>query len=261
MSKVCQLFSGSSGNSIYISCSQAKILVDAGVTAKRIETALAQIGEDAKSIDAIFITHEHTDHISGVRVLASRYGIPVFAPNAVLEKMWENGSINNKVTAFCADSTELCGVDITPFALSHDSVECVGYKFVMPDKRKISVCTDTGFVTPQAREMLMGSDLVFLESNHEITMVENGSYPYVLKQRILSSKGHLSNVACAEFATELAKNGTTRFVLSHLSRENNHPLIARETTYSALVQNGFEENRDFRLYVSSQQNTERPIIL
>ena len=261
MSKVCQLFSGSSGNSIYISCSQAKILVDAGVTAKRIETALGQIGEDASDIDAIFVTHEHTDHINGVRVLACRYGIPVFAPQAVLDKMGENGSINSKVSAFCVDNMELCGVEITPFALSHDSADCVGYKFVMPDKRKISVCTDTGLVTSQAHDTLLGSDLVFLESNHEITMVENGAYPYVLKQRILSSKGHLSNVACAEFATELAQNGTTRFVLSHLSRENNHPMIAKQTTYSALVQSGFIENRDFRLYVSSPENTERPIIL
>lgn len=261
MSKVCQLFSGSSGNSIYIACSQAKILVDAGVTAKRIETALSQIGEDAKDLDAIFITHEHTDHIHGVRVLASRYGIPVFAPSAVLEKMHQNATLNSKVNAFCAENMELCGVDASPFALSHDSTDCVGYKFVMPDKRKICVCTDTGFVTPQAREAILGCDLVFLESNHEITMVETGSYPYILKQRILSSKGHLSNDACAQFATELAKSGTTRFVLSHLSRENNHPLIARETTYCSLVQNGFEENRDFRLYVSSPENTERPIIL
>lgn len=260
MSKVCQLFSGSSGNSIYISCGNAKILVDAGVTAKRIENALNQIGENAGDINGIFITHEHSDHVQGVRVLACRYGIPVFAPQAVLEKMLANGTINNKMDIFCAENMELCGVDVQPFSQCHDSADCVGYKFTMPDKRKISVCTDTGYVTQQAKQVLEGTDLIFLESNHEITMVQNGPYPYYLKQRILSEKGHLSNVACADFATQLAQSGTTRFVLSHLSRENNHPMIARETTFSALVQNGFKENRDFRLYVSASECNERIIL-
>lgn len=261
MSKVCQLFSGSSGNSIYISSGNAKFLIDAGVSAKRLEKALNDIDVDVSEIDALFITHEHIDHIKGMRVIASKYGIPVFAENEVLNYMQNKGDVNDKVTAYNFCDMELKGADISSFALSHDSTACVGYRFNMPDGRCISVCTDTGFVTEEAKKAIIGSDLVFLESNHEITMLENGNYPYNLKKRILSDYGHLSNNACAEFAKELVQSGTTRIVLSHLSKENNHPDIARQTTISELNEAGFEENRDFRLKIAAQENYERPIIL
>ena len=147
-----------------------------------------------------------------------------------------------------------------PFVNSHDSVACVGYRFNM-NGRSIAVCTDTGYVTDDAREKLKGTDMVYLESNHEVTMLENGFYPYQLKQRILSAKGHLSNFACGEFAKELVQNGTTRLVLAHLSKENNNPDVARQATLCALSEAGFEQNKDFRLGVSAEECFERPIVL
>ena len=262
MSKACQLFSGSSGNSIFIANGDTKFLVDAGVSAKRLEQGLSAIGESAEALSAIFVTHEHTDHIKGLRVLASRHHIPVFSSDKIIGKMFAEGKIDGKVhTESTAENMELDGVEIVPFELSHDSVQCFGYRFNLPDGRSISVCTDTGYVTPAAKAAVPGSDLVFLESNHEITMLENGPYPYLLKQRILSRKGHLSNAECAEFACRLIESGTTRLVLSHLSRDNNFPDIARQTTLAALNMKGYREDYDYRLRVSAPENKDRAIRL
>lgn len=262
MAKACQLFSGSSGNSIFIADNNAKFLVDAGVSAKRLSEALSAIGENPQDLTAVFVTHEHIDHIKGIRVFAKKYNIPVFAQSDVLDKMRDGGDITDNLTAEpISDNLEICGVEILPFQLSHDSVACVGYRFNLPCGRSVSVCTDTGFVTDGAQSVLPGSDLVFLESNHEVKMLENGFYPYQLKKRIMSDRGHLSNDACADFAVSLAKSGTTRFCLAHLSRENNHPDVARQTSVSALANAGFAENVDYRLRVSTPVNTERPIVL
>lgn len=262
MAKVCQLFSGSSGNSIYIACKDAKFLVDIGVSAKREENALKNIGVNPDEINAIFVTHEHSDHISGIRVFASRYNIPVFAHPDVLDYMKMHNKINDKVNiSSITDETEINSAKITPFFNSHDSVACYGYRFDLSDGRKVGICTDTGYVTDGARKNLCGCDLVFIESNHEITMLQNGPYTYDLKKRILSKKGHLSNRSCGEFACELVKNGTTRLVLSHISAENNTPDIAYQTTLCELLDAGYRENSDFRLSVSSVENKERPIVL
>lgn len=262
MSKCCQLFSGSKGNSIYIACGDARFLVDVGVSAKRMDTALDSIGVNPKELDAIFITHEHSDHISGLRVFATKHNIPVFANRDVIAKMEYAGAINEKVNIEPIDSPMVIkDNEIVPFENSHDSVACLGYRFNLTDKRSISVCTDTGYVTDSARNALVGTDLIYLESNHEVMMLQNGWYPYPLKQRILSTRGHLSNFAASEFAVELVKNGTTRIVLSHLSQDNNMPDLARQSTLSALIDAGYVENRDFRLYISPQENYERPIVL
>lgn len=262
MSKACQLFSGSKGNSVYVACSTGKFLVDVGVSAKRLENALGEIGVSPSELCGIFVTHEHSDHISGLRVFASRYNLDVYAHPDVITAMRNTKKIDNKVkTREITSPLELSGVKIIPFENSHDSVACLGYRFDMSDGRSICVCTDTGYVTDDAREKMRGCDLAFLESNHEVTMLQNGTYTYQLKQRILSNSGHLSNDSCAEYACELVRGGTTRIVLSHLSRENNMPDIAYQTTLCALRQEGFKENKDFRLSVSPQENHERPIVL
>lgn len=262
MSKACQLFSGSKGNSVYVACSTGKFLVDVGVSAKRTEKALDEIGVSPSELCGIFVTHEHTDHISGLRVFASRYNLDVYAHPDVITAMRNTKKIDDKVkTREITLPLELSGVKIIPFENSHDSVACLGYRFDMSDGRSICVCTDTGYVTDDAREKMRGCDLAFLESNHEVTMLQNGTYTYQLKQRILSNSGHLSNDSCAAYACELVRGGTTRIVLSHLSRENNMPDIAYQTTLCALRQEGFKENKDFRLSVSPQENHERPIVL
>ena len=262
MSKVCQLFSGSSGNSILISSKGRNFLVDIGVSAKRCENALLALGVSRSEIDGIFITHEHIDHTNGLRVFAGRYGTPVFADRLCIEEMYNKGIINEKVNVFPFEyHMEHCGIEIKSFKQSHDSRACNGYRFELANGKSAAVCTDTGFITDSAKEICSGTDLIFIESNHEVSMVQTGPYPYPLKQRILGTKGHLSNFACGEYIKELARSGTTRFILSHLSRENNMPHIARQTALSALSEIGLEEDKDYRLYVSPPENSDRGIAL
>jgi 23S rRNA (pseudouridine1915-N3)-methyltransferase len=157
MSKACSLFSGSSGNSIYMGCGDNQILVDIGVSARRCEQKLRQVGADPAEIKGIFVTHEHGDHAAGVRVFAARYHIPVFAHPAVLEQMARQGNLNEKVDARpFAEVGDFMDLQVSPFALSHDSVACQGYKFTMPDGRRIAVCTDTGYITSAAKAALPG---------------------------------------------------------------------------------------------------------
>ncbi|MDD6727872.1 MAG: MBL fold metallo-hydrolase [Eubacteriales bacterium] len=262
MSKVCQLFSGSSGNSILVSSMGHSFLVDIGVSAKRCENALMSLGVDPDNIDGIFVTHEHRDHSQGVRVFASKHKIPVFASPLCLGQMSVTGFLSEKNDTYeISKPMEIGGTEIVPFHQSHDSVDCLGFRLNLPDGRAVSVCTDTGFVTDDAKKVLPGTDLIFLESNHEISMVNTGPYPYPLKQRILGPEGHLSNFACGEYIKELAKNGTTRFVLSHLSEENNVPSLARQTALAALDEIGLKEESDFRLFVSPRENNSRGIAL
>lgn len=262
MSRCCQLFSGSKGNSIYVACGDAKFLVDVGVSAKKMDGALSDIGVEPNGLDAIFITHEHSDHISGLRVFATRHNLPIYAHEDVIAKLRYSGVITDKMIAYpMSKSIDIKGNEIISFENSHDSVACLGYRFNMTDKRSISICTDTGYVTDSAREALMGTDLIYLESNHEVMMLQNGPYSYPLKQRILSPRGHLSNYASSEFASELVKNGTTRIVLAHLSQENNTPDLAIQSAIASLHESGFKENVDYRLYISTPENHERPIIL
>ncbi len=262
MAKVCQLFSGSSGNSIYIGGRSGGILVDIGVSAKRCAAALMDIGVDPAGIKAVLVTHEHRDHVAGVRVFASRHKIPVFATPATLEELRTVGVANNFVKSYEIHSVlDLGDMYVSVFRNSHDAVDCVGFRVELSDGRTVSVCTDTGCITPEAQQAVTGSDLVFLESNHEISMLQNGAYPYPLKQRILSDKGHLSNTAADSFAKQLVQSGTTRIVLSHLSRENNLPEIARLSAVSALEEIGANENEDYRLFVSKPENDGGLIIL
>lgn len=262
MSKVCQLFSGSSGNSILISSKGHNFLVDIGVSAKRCENALLNIGVSPDDIDAVFVTHEHTDHCKGVRVFSTKHKVPVFASRGCYDAMMSNAVMNEKHPSDIIDyHMELGGIEIVSFKQSHDSADCVGYRFNLSQGRSVCVCTDTGYITDDAKKVIAGTDLIFLESNHEISMVENGPYPFHLKKRILGINGHLSNFACAEYMKELANSGTTRFVLSHLSRENNVPHLARQTALTALGEIGFKEDCDFRLYVSPPENDSRGIVL
>lgn len=262
MAKACQLFSGSSGNSILISSKGHSFLVDIGVSAKRCENALHAIGVEPKSIEGIFVTHEHSDHCCGVRVFANRHKVPVYASQICIDEMYHLGVVDDRTNVVAmGDFADLDEIKVLSFKQSHDSKDCLGYRFNLPDGRSVAVCTDTGYITDSAKEILPSTDLVFIESNHEISMVETGPYPYFLKKRILGTQGHLSNFACGEYIKELAESGTTRFVLSHLSRENNTPHIARQTAISALSEIGLKENIDYRLYVSSPENNNKGIVL
>ena len=256
MAKFCSLFSSSSGNSTYIGCSQGGILIDVGVSAKKTADALNNIGVDPDSIAAIFVTHEHTDHINGIRVFAERHGIKVYSSAGTLEGMEEAGVITPKVFADAIpwDGIEAGGMFIRPFKTPHDSRESTGYTVVTPDGKRIAVATDIGQITDTIMDSVFGCDLILLESNHDVGMLRNGPYPYFLKQRILSNHGHLSNENCAETAVKLMESGTTRFVLGHLSKENNIPALAFETTRAAMKMAGAVENIDYLLSVAGDNN-------
>ena len=260
MAEFCSLFSSSSGNCTYIGGSSGGILIDIGVSAKKTEEALRMFDHSPEDIKGIFITHEHSDHINGVRVFASRHHIPVFASEGTLIGMDRCGVFKSPVDAYIIpeSGTECSGIFIRPFSISHDANEPTGFTAVASDGKRIAIATDTGIVTDEEKSALSGCDLVLLESNHDVNMLKMGPYPASLKQRILSHIGHLSNDSCSEFACELIESGTTRLVLGHLSKENNIPSLAFETTRCALTERGYELNRDYTLSVAADYN--KPII-
>ncbi len=256
MARFCSLFSSSSGNCTYIGSSQGGILIDIGVSAKKTADALKAIGVDPGSISAIFVTHEHSDHINGVRVFAERHGVKVYSSEGTLNGMEQAGVITPKVRAdvIPTGGIEAGGMFIRPFRTPHDSLESTGYTVVTPDGKRLAVATDIGKMTDTVMDAVYGCDLVLLESNHDVGMLKNGPYPFFLKERILSNHGHLSNESCAETAVKLMESGTTRFVLGHLSKENNIPALAYETTRAAMRMAGATENVDYLLSVAGDYN-------
>lgn len=259
MARFCPLFSGSSGNCYLVGSGKDNILIDIGKNAKTIERALTDLHISIDSIRAIFITHEHTDHIAGLSVFASRYKIDVYASAGTLQALEEKGCLNGKFECKVIDSKGAGAGDmhIIPFSTPHDSRESIGYKIFTPDGRVVAVATDLGEMTDEVRSCLAGSDLVVLESNHDTRMLENGSYPYYLKRRIASPTGHLCNGQCAHELPFLAQSGTTRFFLAHLSRENNHPDLAFQTALCALTSINLKQGVDFELFVAPPSNPKR----
>lgn len=253
MARICPLYSSSKGNCIYISCAEGGILIDAGVSAKKIREALSAIDVDISTIQGILITHEHSDHISGLRVFASSHHIPVYASPGTLKYLEDNCCANQgKYEAYEIENEMfLAGMYITPFPTLHDTCDSVGYALQLPDGRKISVATDLGCITEEILAAVRGSDLILLESNHDVRMLQAGSYPYYLKQRILSDHGHLSNESCSSVLPGLAATGTTRFILGHLSQENNLPQLAFETAKASLEAAGACMGSDYLLSVAA----------
>lgn len=232
------LYSGSSGNATYIRTPDVRILIDAGKSAKALKCALNSIGEEISDIDAIFITHEHTDHIGALRVLLKSHRICVHTVRACAAYI----ALPPQGEELICTHTPMFSVRfnntlVSSFVTSHDSASSVGYRVDYDNGTEhcsYAVATDTGYVTEQMYESLLGCSAVMLESNHDIGMLKCGPYPEQLKQRILSRRGHLSNEACAEFARILAQHGTKRIMLAHISRENNDPELARQTVCRAL---------------------------
>lgn len=256
MARFCTLFSGSSGNSFYIGSGNTGVLVDAGRSAKQLENALKSNELDISTIKAIFITHEHSDHIKGLRVFASRYNVNVYTSAGTLKALKRLDVLNEKFGYSVIDQSgvHIDGMSIYCFRTSHDSSESVGYIINTADGKKIVIATDIGFMSDTVREAICGSDLAVIESNHDIHMLQNGAYPYYLKRRILSTKGHLSNDACAKELPDFVRAGTKRFVLAHLSGENNIPELAYETSMCSLRQAGMKKDIDFKLYVAPKEN-------
>ena len=228
--------SGSEGNCLLVSNEQTHLLVDVGISCKRISASLTQLGLTYRDISAVLITHAHSDHICGLATLVKHYSIPLYVtPAAARQICYRVAGVEPLLHPIQAgDVFRIGGVKISVFPTSHDAAGSVDYRF--DSDGSIGVLTDTGYVTDEAAEVLSGVDLLVLESNHDIEWLQSGPYPYPLKQRILSDFGHLSNEAAAHFAYRMAQQGTTQIVLAHLSRENNTPARALETVQRSVAE-------------------------
>ena len=251
--KISTLASGSSGNSIYIESEEQKILIDAGLSGKEIGRRLAKIDRKVEDIDLILVTHEHNDHVHGVGVLARKCDIPIYATAGTWAQAEEKiGNIKGtQQKEIKTEETTIGDCIIRPFATSHDAQEPVGYT-IKSSETKIAVATDMGEITTDAEEQVTGSDLVVLESNHDLEMLKIGPYPWHLKKRIMGTEGHLSNDDAAAFAVKLAQNSVQRILLAHLSQDNNVPELAFLTIKNMLIEANIELGTDLDLNFAHQ---------
>lgn len=236
--RMFSLYSGSTGNAFIISSEAGTILIDAGKNAKQLSAALSKANVSPESIDAILLTHEHNDHTAALSVFLKKYPIPVHLPIGCVYKLEGDPAIAPRLHPHPPKFTEeICGMRITSFPTPHDSRASVGYRIEIPCRNrilKLGYATDIGYVSRDVEEGLSGCEFVVLESNHDPDMLRNGPYPQILKQRIASKRGHLSNGDSALFAARLCETGTRSLMLAHLSAENNEPTIAYDECFSAV---------------------------
>lgn len=235
--QVSVLASGSKGNAVYVETDGARFLIDAGISATRIKKGLAAQGVDAAELDGILITHEHRDHIAGLATLLKWYHLPIFSRRATFENM----SCRTQLPAEClnpvTDGFRAAGVQITPFSLSHDAADPVGYRIA--GSKCCALATDLGFVTSSVQAAIEGADTLVIEANHDPDVLKNGGYPWPLKRRILSNRGHLANADAAWALVRMRKKPAQVF-LAHLSEENNRPEIAQQTVAGILARQGMQ---------------------
>lgn len=251
MARIYPICSSSGGNCTFIGTRGNGVLVDVGCSFRMLKNSLELIDTELSGIEAIFITHEHIDHIKGLEQIFKHTNIPVFATAGTISFLksteWAKNARFYNITE---ERYVSAGFEVSAFRTSHDAAESVGY-IVKYNGRSFAVCTDTGIVTEEAEAAIAGCEAVLLESNYDEGMLrKNPKYHADLKRRILGEQGHLSNNACAEFAEKLVRNGTTHLILGHLSRENNTPSTAYACTCDYLRKHGFDAERDYTLNVA-----------
>lgn len=240
--KFCSVASGSSGNSIYVGNNTTHILIDAGLSGKKIQQGLNDIDVSGDQLSAIFITHEHSDHIKGAGILSRRFNIPIYATAGTWAGMQgQLGDVadeNKKIISKDKDCVidDLC---VHAYEIPHDANEPVGYS-ISSDNYKVTVATDIGHITDTIIDNIKGSDALLLEANHDVNMLKVGAYPYYLKQRILGKFGHLSNESSGELLCKVMDGKLKYVLLGHLSQENNFPELAFETVAGILKANGIQ---------------------
>lgn len=241
--KICTLYSGSRGNSIFISAGGKNILIDAGKSSVRLCSALLEIDVSPADIDAVFITHEHSDHTSALEIFLKKYKIPVHMVNTSANKLLSLGIDHlseNIVTHPLIYSVGLGNVTVSSFETPHDSQSSVGYRISFFEdgiKKEIGIATDIGHISESVLTGLLGCESVIVESNHDVEMLQYGRYPVTLKKRILSRRGHLSNKDCGVLVSKLIEHGTKNILLAHLSEENNTPDTAFDEITSVIAGN------------------------
>lgn len=251
MSRFCPLFSSSKGNCSFISGGGTTLLVDIGISLRQLTHALECHELSPDQLSGVLITHEHSDHIRGLAMLLKKFDVPLYASRGTLDFLCTNGHVPGraKVEELMV-STDIDGIEVTPFDTPHDACESTGFRFVLPDGTTAAVATDLGHVTDTVRRYITGCDLVLLESNYDRGMLDCSSYPYSLKRRIRGEFGHLGNEDCAAECARLIATGTSRLVLGHLSEQNNLPALARQVTKLTLDGEGMRENIDYILSVA-----------
>ncbi|MDE7352525.1 MAG: MBL fold metallo-hydrolase [Acetatifactor sp.] len=231
--RLCSIASGSSGNCIYVGSEATHLLIDVGISGKRTESGLRELGLTGRDIDGILITHEHADHIQGLGVIARKYEIPIYATAGTIKAMKSCaslGSVEEGLYREVQEDRKLTIKDLTinPMHISHDAAQPVGYR-ISYGSRRVAVCTDLGVYNDYTVECLKGMDALLLEANHDVNMLQVGPYPYYLKQRILGDRGHLSNENSGRLLGRILHDGLRTILLGHLSKENNLPELAYES--------------------------------
>ena len=264
--RLCSIASGSSGNCICVGSDTSTVLIDTGISGKRIEAGLNEIDLTTKDVAGIFITHEHSDHIAGLGVLARRYGIPIYTTEGTRQAILKSTSVG-KISedlfhTICPDQTLNIGdLEISPFSIYHDAAEPVGYRIGCEGK-SVAIATDMGHYDDYIVSHLQGLDALLLESNHDVNMLQVGSYPYYLKRRILGEWGHLSNESAGQLLCQVLHDKIKTILLGHLSLENNYAALAYETVCAEITMgdNPYKAS-DFNIRVANREKPSETILL
>ena len=255
---MCTLASGSSGNCLLVRGGGSQVLVDAGISCRRIVGALRELGVDPRALDGVLITHEHSDHIAGLVTLTKQYRLPVYASRGTGWELCRRiAFLEDLLRPFEPGEKFRAGeLEVTSFPTPHDAAQSVGYVLSHGEKRA-AVATDLGYVTPEVERAVRGADLLVCEANHDVEWLKAGPYPYPLKARILGDRGHLSNEAGAELAWTAVEGGARTVVLAHLSHENNTPRRALDVVGGVLSRRGAAVGRDVILEAAPRSETGR----
>ena len=262
MFNFCSLYSGSSGNSLFVESENTKLLVDAGVSSKKIEEALANLEIDPTSIDGILITHEHSDHVQGLGTFAKKFNLPVFVNEKTLDampKQKEKISEKNIKLFNINEKFEIGDLKVKPFSIPHDAANPCGFN-IFKDDKKISIATDIGHMTNGILKNLEDSIFIMLESNYDPEVLKYSKYPYQLKTRIAGPNGHLPNETAGKTISYLLNSGLKQAVLGHLSKQSNFPELAYKTVIDEIMCTKYDEN-SLKLSVASRDIPGNKIIL
>lgn len=255
--RLCSIASGSSGNCIYVGSEATHLLVDIGISGKRTESGLHSLGVTGADLDGILITHEHADHVSGLGVMARKYGVPIYATSGTIRAILKCGSLGKIEKSLfhevkADEKMVIKDLTINPMRISHDAAEPVAYRIGYGNKR-VGICTDLGVYNDYTVECLKGMDALLIEANHDVNMLQVGPYPYYLKQRILGERGHLSNENSGRLLSRILHEKLQAIILGHLSKENNLPELAYEAVRMEITMgdNPYQAN-DFNMMVAKR---------